>query len=264
MDGWARWDMPSNDYYDTDDFPEGYTGYDGSEIWNFIHQKICFEGYPHTINNNHWKADFNKAVSGVHAVVSAQIARGIQDKIDAGEEFTPEEKWRDPKAEFLRRLSLKGETPMAMENMYFVYMLFLSALSKAQPKLLADCKSGMIDRPSATVLQSLLSLPVLTDPAIQIVAQTVQSHALTSSDNLWELRIRCQDLLRVMNCVQCNKCRLHGKVAMMGLSTALQIHLGGIGGTAFDLNRLHRIEVASLVTTLYKLSRAVDFCKRMR
>ena len=59
MDGWARWDMPSNDYYDTEEFPEGYTGYDGSEVWKFIHEKICFKGYEY--DDNHWKADFNKA-----------------------------------------------------------------------------------------------------------------------------------------------------------------------------------------------------------
>jgi len=45
LDGWGRWDMPSNDYYDIDEFPEGYTGYDGSMIWEFIHNRICFSGY---------------------------------------------------------------------------------------------------------------------------------------------------------------------------------------------------------------------------
>lgn len=24
LDGWARWDMPSDDYYDTEEFPESY------------------------------------------------------------------------------------------------------------------------------------------------------------------------------------------------------------------------------------------------
>jgi hypothetical protein len=24
LDGWARWDMPSEDYYDIDEFPESY------------------------------------------------------------------------------------------------------------------------------------------------------------------------------------------------------------------------------------------------
>jgi len=34
--------MPSDDYYDTLLFPEDYTGYDGAEIWKFIHDRIGF------------------------------------------------------------------------------------------------------------------------------------------------------------------------------------------------------------------------------
>jgi ERO1-like protein alpha len=263
LDGWARWDMPSNDYYDTEEFPEGYTGYDGSEVWDFVHNKICFEGYDY--DDDHWKADFNRAVSGVHSVVSAQVTRGIQDKIDAGEEFTAKEVWRDPRAEFERRLGRNGETPMAMENLYFAYMLFLSAAAKAGDRLLADCQSGrqMIDGESASVLGGLLSLPLLSDPAVMVAPRKLHDHAIRSPNDLWELRLRTRNLLRLMNCVQCNKCRLHGKIAMMGMSTALQIHLGrsGEGG---DPNRIHRVELAALISTIYKMSRAVDFCKRMR
>jgi len=39
IDGWGRWDMPTDDYYDTKDFPEEYTGYDGGEVWTFIHDR---------------------------------------------------------------------------------------------------------------------------------------------------------------------------------------------------------------------------------
>jgi hypothetical protein len=260
IDGWARWDMPSNDYYDTEEFPEGYTGYDGSEIWNYIHSKICFT----SPNPETWKAAFNKAVSGVHAVVSAQVARGIQERIDAGEEFTAEELWRDPKAEFDRRLGTSGETPQAMENLYFAYMLFLSAAAKVKGKLLADCKSGRIDGESATILQGFLDMPILYDPAIGAIADALQSHATQDPTDLWEARMRSRELLRVMNCVQCNKCRLHGKVAMLGLSTALQIHLGHNGQGVVDATKIHRVELAALLSTVYKLSRAVDFCKSMR
>lgn len=262
IDGWARWDMPSNDYYDTEEFPEGYTGYDGSEIWNFIHNKLCFNEYGY--DSVHWKADFNKAVSGLHSVVSAQVARGIQEKIQTGEEFTEDEVWRDPKAEFDRRLSKSGETPLAMENLYFAYMLFLSAAAKAKDKFLADCASGRIDSESAATLQEFFSLPVLNDPSVQIAPKKFLDHALEySTNNLWEARMRSRELLRVMNCVQCNKCRLHGKVAMMALSTALQIHLGrsGEGG---DPSRMHRVELAALMSTIYKFSRAVEFCQQMR
>ena len=63
-----------------------------------------------------------------------------------------------------------------------------------------------------------------------------------------------------MNCVQCNKCRLHGKLAMMGLSTALQIHLGRSGEGA-DVSRITRVELAALMSTLFKFSKAVEFSK---
>mmetsp|Transcript_20010 Transcript_20010/g.43522 ORF Transcript_20010/g.43522 Transcript_20010/m.43522 type:complete len:402 (+) Transcript_20010:274-1479(+) len=261
LDGWARWDMPSNDYYDLEEFPEGYTGYDGREIWEFIHGKVAFTGYDY--DDNHWKADFNKAVSGIHSLISAHVTKGIQDKIDAGEEFTDDEVWRDPKVEYDRRLGRGGEQPMAMENLYFAYMLFLSAAAKAKDKLLLDCENGSIDSESSTILKGFLELPVLCDPAVEVASKKLHDHAVESQNNLWEARMRTRDLLRIMNCVQCNKCRLHGKVAMLGLSTALQIHLGrtGEGG---DPNRIHRVELAALLCTIQKFSKAVEYCKSSR
>lgn len=261
LDGWARWDMPSNDYYDLEEFPEGYTGYDGSEIWEFIHGKIAFKGYGY--DDDHWKADFNKAVSGIHSLVSAQVTRGIQEKIDAEEEFTEDEVWRDPKTEFDRRLGGGGEEPMALENLYFAYMLFLSAAAKAKDKLIADCDSGSIDDESAAILKGFLELPVLCDPAVEVAPKKLHDHAMESQNNLWEARMRTRDLLRIMNCVQCNKCRLHGKIAMLGMSTALQIHLGrsGEGG---DPNRIHRVELAALLCTIHKFAKAVEYCQKSR
>lgn len=260
IDGWGRWDMPSNDYYDIEEFPEGYTGYDGSMVWKFIHERICFSGYGY--DDDHWKADFNKAVSGLHSVISAQVTRGIQEKIDDGEAFKDDEIWRDPKAEFQRRLSPNGETPLAMENLYFTYMLFLAAAAKAKDRLLADCNAGRIDSDAASVLRSFLESPVLNDPSVQVATRKLRDHALQSANGLWEARMRTRELLRIMNCVQCNKCRLHGKIAMMGLSTALQIHLGR-SGEGEDVSRIHRVELAALMSTLYKFSRAVQFCQEM-
>jgi hypothetical protein len=261
MDGWARWDMPSNDYYDTEEFKEGYTGYDGAIIWEFIHNRICFNGYEY--DDDHWKADFNKAVSGIHTVISAQIVRGIRDRVEDGEEFTDDEVWRDPQEEFDRRLTRNGETPLALENLYFTYMLMLSAAGKAKDRLLADCEAGKIDGEAASILQTFLSLPVLADESVEVAPKKLHNHAVESANSLWEARMRTRELLRIMNCVQCNKCRLHGKIAMMGLSTALQIHLGR-SGEGEDPNRIHRVELAALMTTLYKVSRAVQFYKEMR
>ena len=261
IDGWARWDMPSEDYYDIEQFPEDYTGYDGAEVWRFIHDRICFSGYGY--DDDHWKADFNKAVSGIHSMVSAQIVQGIQERVEAGEGFTEDEQWTDPVAEFERRLSPTGETPLALENLYFCYMLLLTAVSRARERLTEDCNNGKIDEQAAEKLRPVLSTALLDDVNVEVASRKLHDHAVKDSDSvkaLWEARMRSRELLRIMNCVQCNKCRLHGKIGMMGLSTALQILLGtrGEGGDAY---RIHRVELAALVATVYKFSRAIDFCK---
>lgn len=260
LDGWGRWDMPSLDYYDTEMSPEGYTGYDGSEIWNFIHQRICFKNFGY--DDDHWKADFNKAVSGLHSMVSLQVIKGIQEKIGAGEPFSADEIWREPRVEFSRRLSLQGETPEAIENLYFTYMLLLSATSEARGRINTDLQSGRIGSDSASDLQVLLSSPLLGDASIGAAATRLRTHATkdrSTVEGLWEARMRTRELLRIMNCVQCNKCRFHGKIAMMGLSTALQILIGD-DGTGADVTKIHRVEIAALLATLYKCSRSLNHC----
>lgn len=262
LDGWARWDMPTEDYYDISAFPEGYTGYDGREVWNFIHNRICFQDYKY--EGDHWKADFNKAVSGLHAMISAQVTRGIQERVDNGENFSDVEVWRDPNAEFERRLSPKGDTPLALENLYFTYMLLLKAASKVKSRLLKDYESGKIDAEASGALKAILDDPLLEDPTVSVASKKLQEHTLkdsSSEGNLWEARMRTRELLRIMNCVQCNKCRLHGKISTMGLSTALQILVGeeGAGG---DVGQIHRVELATLMATLQKFATAVNFCQQ--
>lgn len=81
--------------------------------------------------------------------------------------------------------------------------------------------------------------------------------------------MRTRELFRIMNCVQCNKCRLHGKVSVLGLSTAFQILVGG-GVVGIDdttnepiTTRIHRVELAALMTTLSKFSTSIQFCTEL-
>ncbi|KAL3765469.1 hypothetical protein ACHAWO_009314 [Cyclotella atomus] len=266
LDGWARWDMPSDDYYSTLDFPEDYTGYDGAEIWKFIHQRIGFQELDDEYDGDDWKADFNKAVSGLHAMVSAQVVRGMKEKISSSESgaLDPEAyAWTDPTVEFERRLGPHGETPESVENLYFTMMLLLSGVKAAKSRLLADCDSGKISSDGANVLKSILSHPLLEDPSIDVASSRLKAHASKDSNSLWEARMRTRDLMRIMNCVQCNKCRFHGKISTMGLSTALQLAVGarGMGG---DVEKVHRVELAALITSLGKFSSGIELCLEMQ
>ena len=50
------------EYYDLRENPEDDTGYDGSRVWKFIHNKICFnEGLDE--EEFAWKRDFNRAMA---------------------------------------------------------------------------------------------------------------------------------------------------------------------------------------------------------
>lgn len=268
MDGWARWDMPSEDYYDTEQFPEDYTGYDGAAVWTFIHDRIGFKGEGDLAADEYdadsWKADFNKAVSGLHAMVSAQVVKGMQEKLASGDGLDSDKyEWTDPAVEFRRRLSSVGETPEAVENMYFTAMLLLSGLGAARERLLEECAANNCDGEQAQTLRAILTHPLLDDPSVGAASRRFREHALRDSNHLWEARMRTRDLMRVMNCVQCNKCRLHGKISVLGISTALQLLVGhrGQGG---DVAKIHRVELAALVSAAGKFFSGIDLCLKMQ
>lgn len=252
-------DMPSEDYYDTSQFKEEYTGYDGSDIWKFIHERICFQEIDE--NDEDWKADFNKAVSGLHSMISAQIIKSLEQKIE-DDDLNDDDQWTDPLVEYERRLSPSGENKHAMDNMYFGYMLLLSAVGKARDRLLQDCDSGKIDSDAADKLKSVINFALLDDPTIVVASGKLHDHAMKDADSMWEARMRTRELMRIMNCVQCNKCRLHAKISVLGLSTALQVLLGrsGEGG---DATRIHRVELAAMMTTLSKFSSSIRYCTNM-
>jgi len=269
LDGWARWDMPSEDYYDTLQFPEDYTGYDGRDVWGFIHDRIGFHEEEALLEDEYdadcWKADFNKAVSGLHAMVSAQVVRTMIEKLQDTGELDPESyQWTDPVEEYERRLGANGETPEAVENMYFTMMLLLSGVRAARERLLQDCDSGSIgDEETCETLRSILTHPLMDDPSIDAASRRLKNHALQDSNNLWEARMRTRDLMRIMNCVQCNKCRFHGKISTLGLSTALQLTLGN-QGTGGDVADIKRVELAALVTTMGKFASGIELCYEMQ
>ncbi|GMI00912.1 hypothetical protein TrVE_jg7299 [Triparma verrucosa] len=252
LDGWARWDMPTDDYYDTQDVPEAYTSYDGSVVWNFIHEKIAFK--PNTFECGSWRRDFNNAISGLHSSISCHILMSMEEKIEGGEEDVEGLVFKD---EFDRRLGTKDH----VENLYFTYMLLLGAVREARHRLLEDCES---DFDGADELRSVLSMKMWDSDVIDCAAAEMRKHGTKEDDTFWKARMRTRELMRIMNCVQCNKCRLHGKIGVLGLSTALQILLGksGTGVDSKVINKLHRVELAALLTTTGKCGRAVMYYER--
>uniref|UniRef100_A0A7S0CDV8 Uncharacterized protein n=1 Tax=Proboscia inermis TaxID=420281 RepID=A0A7S0CDV8_9STRA len=110
--------MPCEDYYD------------GSNVWEFIHKRICSNEFGDDGEDDSWRLGFNKAVSGLHSMTSAQVICEIGKKVAAGEEI--EEEWNDAAVEYARKLNPTGQNPKALETFYFGYMLVLSVVAKAE------------------------------------------------------------------------------------------------------------------------------------
>jgi hypothetical protein len=243
LDGWSRKHMPScfTRYYDLRTCPPRNTGYDGSRVWRFIHNKICFTkdlGDP----ENSWKRDYNRAISGMHSSVHAHILADL-GLTEAG---------RDA---YRRRLR---DEPGAITNLYFAYMLALCALSDCRAYL-EGCNylgEGATVRP---LMQQLYAAELLSDATVQRAAHNLRSHAASPSAEVWRMRMRHRDLTQMMGCVQCDHCRVYGTVMCLGLGAMMQVLLGSSGRSdGSDPLRLDRVQLAALVATAAKLGAACE------
>ena len=243
IDGWCRKDMPSDftEYFDLRRCRSRDTGYDGSYVWRFIHEKICFTKRLEQPGSE-WKRDYNRAVSGMHSAVHAEIISSLG--------ATPE-----GRAEYRRRLR---DQPGAITNLYFVYMLTLCALHDSRARL-DSCNyfEDSRDQPIRTLVRQLTSSELLRDEAVQRAANNLRAHAASPSAEVWRMRMRHRDLKQIMGCVDCNLCRVHGTVMCLGLGATLQVLLGS-DGRGGDPLALDRVQLAALVTTAAKFGAACE------
>uniref|UniRef100_A0A7S3K563 Endoplasmic reticulum oxidoreductin 1 n=1 Tax=Aureoumbra lagunensis TaxID=44058 RepID=A0A7S3K563_9STRA len=276
LDAWARFDVPTQDYYDLTDYPEGYTAYNGSHIWDFIYKKLSFVGMLDDKGivaepDDDWRAIFDRALSGVHASISCHVTDSMYTDDDA-----------NVAAEFKRRL---GNYPDRIANMHFAFLLCLAALREARPTLISfDYDVGhtggsALDSPqeatqkASDLAQLLAQLPILNRSELELSAALLRESGATANEcilafnqdkqfleesGIWQMRQRSRAMLRVMDCIACGVCRLHGKICWFGVATALKI--------IFSDRRtepLARVEIAALVVALEKLTFSVRFAAEM-
>lgn len=73
---------------------------------------------------------------------------------------------------------------------------------------------------------------------------------------------RFQNITRIMDCVTCDRCRVWGKLQILGLGTAIRILLSSEEVLAGPGGVLSRQEVIALINVLHQLSTSVAFASR--
>ena len=248
---------------------ERYTGYKGehaNRVWGAIYQQKCFEGIANSSLDVHpERRVFYKLISGMHSSITAHIA---------GDYLIDPEKgiWGPNLNMFKWRLG-NPQVKAYVENLYFSYLFVLRAVMKAGPILREthyDTGSPVDDGRTAELMKELVDNASLKH-ACPI---PFDEGRLWKDEGAEELRLELQsafqNITRIMDCVGCEKCKMWGKLQLLGIATSLKILFssedcsGGIGkGNGYPPLVLERNEVISLFNLLERLSGAVEVVRSM-
>ncbi|KAM3856880.1 ERO1-like protein alpha [Vipera latastei] len=243
---------PEAEYVDLLLNPERYTGYKGPEawkIWNSIYEENCFK--PRSVKRPlnplasgrgarenegnmfySWLQDlcvekraFYKLISGLHASINIHLSARylLQDT-------WAEKKWGHNVTEFQLRFDevlTHSEGPRRLKNLYFIYLIELRALSKILPfferpdfQLFTGDEDQDVKNKNhlLEILHLIKSFPLHFDENSLFAGNQKEAAKLKE-----EFRFHFKNISRIMDCVECLKCRLWGKLQTQGLGTALKI-----------------------------------------
>ncbi|KAA1089023.1 hypothetical protein PGT21_004415 [Puccinia graminis f. sp. tritici] len=276
--------MPSNGVYvDLLANPERFTGYSGKSaqrIWRAIYEDNCFDvpqrpafspfstpppssraGLdPHPDLVEPGNADngtclekrvYYKLLSGLHTSISMHICDEYLDPSTG--------QWVPNLQCYLNRIGLY---PERLENLYFTYTLMLRALSRSASYLSSprvelctgDVQSDSLTRKSLDRLIAIAhSYPVTFDETSMFKSNPHGHNTLKD-----EFKEHFRNVSRIMDCVGCDKCRLWGKLQVMGLATGLKLLFEYEEGSQDHSNfHLTRPELLGFINTLNRLSESL-------
>lgn len=244
---------------------ERYTGYKGEHaqrVWKAIYEQKCFEGI-HEDNVPDERRVFYKLISGMHSSITAHV---VDDYLI--DEAT--QTW-GPNLEMFKWRLGNPDVKDRVENLYFTYLFVLRAVIKAAPILKEvhyDTGSGSDDVHTHQLVHDLVdnaalrhSCPIPFDEGRLWKAEG--SEALKK-----ELQASFQNITRIMDCVGCEKCKMWGKLQLMGIATSLKILFSSedcTSGSSSDVGSLvlERNEVIALINLLERLSESVEVVRSL-
>uniref|UniRef100_A0A5B7BDB0 Putative Endoplasmic reticulum oxidoreductins 1 isoform 1 n=1 Tax=Davidia involucrata TaxID=16924 RepID=A0A5B7BDB0_DAVIN len=258
---WTNDDETNNDemtYVNLQLNPERYTGYTGPSarrIWDAIYTENC-PRYP-SGGFCPEKRILYKLISGLHSSISIHIAADYL--LDEATNL-----WG-------QNLSLLYDRvlryPDRVRNLYFTFLFVLRAVTKAADYLeQAEYETGNPEEDLKT--QSLME-QLLCNPKLQAACPLPFDEA-----KLWkgqsgpklkqEIQRQFRNISALMDCVGCEKCRLWGKLQVLGLGTALKILFSVDGQESLGQTlQLQRNEVIALMNLLNRLTKSIKFVHEM-
>lgn len=225
--------------------PERNTGYNGTHIWKSIYEENCITTQDSCLEER----VLYRLFSGLHTSTTVSIAKNYyapskrKNRVD----------WEPNPQYFMEKFQ---HHPEFIRNMHFSYVVMLRAIKKASNYLYDyDVQSRNIvdDDASKILMKRLLDTSILRSCSSVFSAfdesLMFQDQGINIQQNFKGI---FHNVSSILDCVQCQQCKLHGKMAMMGYGAALKILF-----VPQDLLTLERNEVVALINTAARLSESL-------
>ncbi|KAK9820306.1 hypothetical protein WJX72_008768 [[Myrmecia] bisecta] len=230
----------------------GYKGTKARRVWQAIYanKAMSADDAPEARQES---TIFYRLFSGMQSSVTVHIARDYLLNEETGE--------RGPNlAVFAERIG----TPQHKERVHNLYYLFLFVLhaveSAAQLLGGADYYTGKPqedERTADLVKQLVASLEMWQPSRSAVQGQEVWASAMAQARQL-ELQAHFRQISAALDCVTCNKCKLWGKLQMLGLASALKIVFRD---PSTPVLLLERNEIIAMINLLNNLSTSIETAK---
>ena len=244
-DEWSFDQLSDNSIYiDLQVDKEQYTGYQGSHIWKRIYEENCWNSFE-KCNDNKF---LYKMISGMHTSVSSHLSEYFID--DQTKEAYPNHHLYYSKV---------GTHPERLSNLLFAVNILWRAFNRFADRINSfEIDTGELLKD----IQTKGALAELTDILQPIKdfhfdEKLVFGRIIDHKEQKKQFNKYFTDITKLMDCVGCKKCKVYGKLQILGIGTALRILL------TEDIQELTRNELVAFINTITKWTESVLIKERM-
>ncbi|EAS05801.2 endoplasmic reticulum oxidoreductin 1 (macronuclear) [Tetrahymena thermophila SB210] len=236
-------------YVDLKDNVEAFTGYQGQNIWKLIYEENCFQGEDLCLEQR----ALNRILSGLHASVSTQLSELYIDFNKNRTKMYPNWKLYFEKV---------GNYPERIHNLYFYYSVLLRAINRAE-SVIRNYNFTTGDFQEDAKTYQLVG--DILDYTTSQCDQPFHEEILFNTDQGRKYKKHYQqyihNITKIMDCVECEKCKVFGKMQVYGIGVALKILFSDDSST--QIQKLQRNELITLINAFVKCASSLDVVDKM-
>lgn len=225
--------------------PEAFTGYQGQYIWSAIYKENCFSGIIDKMCVE--EKVFFKIISAIHSNINLHVCKTFVD-IYKNKTFS--------NIELMKQIFLNHKD--RINNLFFLYSLLMEAFYKAEKFIR---KYNVTTGYEADDLNAIKIINHLYEENNELrhfyeegYDQSESLRKFMRFERLNEIKMRFRNISDIINCVSCQKCRMHGKLQINGVAAMFKILFS-------DEKKLtlKRNELVAFVNMIGKVSSSIKY-----